>query len=719
MALEFVISIDELAITMYTNIPDKNLKKIKFQKSMLHFSEENEDKENSTLLNDLPYFTGDIAYPHGDLEKMTYMERIEFFFNKDTFTKTLEPYYQKQISNITKSNEIASQNIISTILLIFPTRFPVINNVHLSINKIKQIDSAIPFQFNPFGTFYFSHLNLQGKTYTFKKLTWLNDIINNPVYQEILIEYNRFVPKLNAIVIEREEKINKTLEEIKIVAKEIIVTLLEEKIVTKEKQQGRAAPMVEKNKITYNFLKENILLNSDTFKDDNKMLENITNIDTESINLSKDIYNSWNSLSENSYTGLKGNYYETNWQIINKINPSDKTKKTIKEKIQNLRKLFDTLGENIDNLKNLTKVFQEKFDNNSIQGLPKEFQDDYRNFNYTTLNKFRRPIRASSNFFLQEVLDPKENQDVIEFYDFLKHAYTSFIENKVFNTETIEKIDIGVITVNPGIKGQSKKEVSLMCEFIEGELNAGNMLKLYCPIYDDILGNKFPNLVDDLTSNNESAFWRVDYSEPMFSIDSNESQKASDEQFKSIDLAVKKEQMNKELPPNMDISLKNKNLSQNAVSKFQTNVVMPNKILIEEKLNNIKKIKPTFVVMANTLHTFLQEKDTTLVPLINDFTSKTSKTKNLLLSLNSKVGEYNASISNRELLIKENKYVSETEKAQHESETAILKLMIQVLEIMVKLEQNKPEATLTGGTKNKTKKKVRFNINKYNKTVKK
>ena len=146
---------------------------------------------------------------------------------------------------------------------------------------------------------------------------------------------------------------------------------------------------------------------------------------------------------------------------------------------------------------------------------------------------------------------------------------------------------------------------------------------------------------------------------------------------------------------------------------------MPNKILIEEKLNNIKKIKPTFVVMANTLHTFLQDKDSTLVPVINEFTSKTSKNKNLLLSLNSKVGEYNTSISNRELLIKENKYVSETEKTQHESETAILKLMIQVLEIMVKLEQNKPEATLTGGTKNKTKKKVSFNINKYNKTVKK
>ena len=120
MALEFVISIDELAITMYTNIPDENLKKIKFQKSMLHFSEENEDKENNTLLNDLPYFTGDIAYPHSDLEKMTYMERVEFFFNKDTFTKTLEPYYQKQISNINKSNEVASQNIISTVLLIFP-----------------------------------------------------------------------------------------------------------------------------------------------------------------------------------------------------------------------------------------------------------------------------------------------------------------------------------------------------------------------------------------------------------------------------------------------------------------------------------------------------------------------------------------------------------------------------------------------------------------------
>ena len=718
MALEFVISIDELAITMYTNIPDENLKKIKFQKSMLHFSEENEDKENNTLLNDLPYFTGDIAYPHIELEKMTYMERIEFFFNKENFTKTLEPYYQKQISNINKSNEIASQNIISTILLIFPTRFPVINNVHLSINKIKQIDSVIPFQFNPFGTFYFSHLNLQGKTYTFKKLTWLNDIINNPVYQEILIEYNRFVPKLNAIIDEREKIVNKTIKEIKKVAQEIIIAFLKSKI---DADKNPNVKMVAKNKDTYTFLKESILLNTEDFNgDETLVLENIEKADLASIKLDKSIYEIWQDIPQNVEDALKGNHYkETNWKIVPNKSPSKETIDIIKKSIEKLQELFDTLGKNIENLDNLTKIFKQQFKANVIDGLPKNFQDDYRNFNYTTLNKFRRPIRASSNFFLQEILDPKENQDVIDFYNFLNHAYTSFIENTTFDAETIDKMDIGVITVNPGVKGQSKKEISLMCEFIEGELNSGNMLKLYCPIYDDTLGNKFPNLLDSLSSSTENAFWRVDYSEPMFSIDSNESQTVSDEQFKSIDLANKKEEMNKEIPPNMETSLKNKKLSQVAMSNFQSTVVMPNKNDIEEKLNNIKKIKPTFVVMANTLHTFLQDKDSTLVPLINEFTSKTSKNKNLLLSLNSKVGEYNTSISNRELLIKENKYVSETEKTQHESETAILKLMIQVLEIMVKLEQNKPEATLTGGTKNKTKKKVRFNLNKYNKTVKK
>lgn len=718
MALEFVISIDELAITMYTNIPDENLKKIKFQKSMLHFSEENEDKENNTLLNDLPYFTGDIAYPHSDLEKMTYMERIEFFFNKEIFTKTLEPYYQKQISNINKSNEIASQNIISTILLIFPTRFPVINNVHLSINKIKQIDSIIPFQFNPFGTFYFSHLNLQGKTYTFKKLTWLNDIINNPVYQEILIEYNRFVPKLNAIIDEREKIVNKTIKEIKKVAQEIIIAFLKSKI---DANKNPNVKMVGKNKDTYTFLKESILLNTEDFNgDEASMLENIEKADLASIKLDKSIYETWQDIPQNIEDALKGNHYkETSWKIVPNKSPSKETIDIIKKSIEKLQELFDTLGKNIENLDNLTKIFKQQFKANVIDGLPKNFQDDYRNFNYTTLNKFRRPIRASSNFFLQEILDPKENQDVIDFYNFLNHAYTSFIENTTFDAETIDKMDIGVITVNPGVKGQSKKEISLMCEFMEGELNGGNMLKLYCPIYDDTLGNKFPNLLDSLSSNKENAFWRVDYSEPMFSIDSNESQTVSDEQFKSIDLANKKEEMNKEIPPNMETSLKNKKLSQVAMSKFQSTVVMPNKNDIEEKLNNIKKIKPTFVVMANTLHTFLQDKDSTLVPLINEFTSKTSKNKNLLLSLNSKVGEYNASISNRELLIKENKYVSETEKTQHESETAIIKLMIQVLEIMVKLEQNKPEATLTGGTKNKTKKKVNFKINKYNRTVKK
>ena len=461
------------------------------------------------------------------------------------------------------------------------------------------------------------------------------------------------------------------------------------------------------------------MTNTANYKSDEKLLENIENADLNAIELDeKELLKLWDESAPNALT--TEHYINTNWKMIilgntNK-DPSEETKKIVKENVEQLKKAFETLESDIENLNKLTKVFQQRFTPESIAGLPQNFQDDYRNFNYTTLNKFRRPIRTSSNFFLQEILDPKENSDVIEFYKFLNKAYKSFIENNIFEQDIIEKMDIGVITLNPGVKGQSKKEITLLCEFIEGEVNNKNMLDMYCPVYDDILGNKLPRLIDSFNSKKKNAFWSVDYTEPMFSIIDNKSIPVPSKQLNSIDLQEKKENMKQELPPNMDVGIKNKLIAPAAISKFQNiwnNTEYKNKI--QEKLNDIIKLKPTFTIVLNNLHNFIQKKDITFIPLIDEFAKKSSKNKELLFKINSKIGEYNTSISNRELLIQQKQYVSETEKQQHNTEVAISKLLIQVLEIMIEIEKKKPETTLVGGRKTVKNKCL---PNKHNKTVK-
>ena len=86
---------------------------------------------------------------------------------------------------------ITRKNIKTMLEILFPTKFPVINDIQTSYEYIQNQKSTRPFWFNPFLTHYFSYLTIGGKIYTVKKTVWLNDILNHPVYQKIFIEYRK------------------------------------------------------------------------------------------------------------------------------------------------------------------------------------------------------------------------------------------------------------------------------------------------------------------------------------------------------------------------------------------------------------------------------------------------------------------------------------------------------------------------------------------------
>ena len=138
--------IEEIKIKLFTNIQKKEQKTIEFTRSMLHHPEL---ESMSELLNEYPYFTFDIKYPLGKLRYLTYKERVEFFFNREKFSERLliyskeknildktkiqteqeeEEYYKQRDRNI-------ERNIMAMIELLFPTKFPVINDLQTSLYK--------------------------------------------------------------------------------------------------------------------------------------------------------------------------------------------------------------------------------------------------------------------------------------------------------------------------------------------------------------------------------------------------------------------------------------------------------------------------------------------------------------------------------------------------------------------------------------------------------
>ena len=111
MALELKITIDELLIRMKTNIPDKSLVNVDFNRNMLHFSPDMRKPEG--VLNTYPYFTSDIQYP-SQLENLEYIDRIEFFFNKQEFTKRLKPLAKDKTLDEEQIKINSEKNILTT-----------------------------------------------------------------------------------------------------------------------------------------------------------------------------------------------------------------------------------------------------------------------------------------------------------------------------------------------------------------------------------------------------------------------------------------------------------------------------------------------------------------------------------------------------------------------------------------------------------------------------
>ena len=220
------INIDELKIKISTNISDSKSKIIEFKRSMLYHP----DLIGINLeLNEYPYFTFDVKYPLFSLKYLTYKDRVEFFFNKEKFNNTLLAFSkEKGILDITKvdskkEEEIYNKrkekniekNIIIMLELLFPTKFPVINDIQTSYNIIQGNIKLKNVELNPIIPFYYSYLKINEEIYTIKKNIWINDILNHPEYQRLIIEYYKIWTILEEIKIKIKKEYYENNDETK------------------------------------------------------------------------------------------------------------------------------------------------------------------------------------------------------------------------------------------------------------------------------------------------------------------------------------------------------------------------------------------------------------------------------------------------------------------------------------------------------------------------
>lgn len=219
----------QLKLELDTSMPSNN--KMTFTKNLLNLK-----GYKGRPLDMYPYFAPYKVYRKAKIQRMTYLERVELFFNRQRFEQVIFGRKSKTKKKMAKRKRIEmdegleslkDKNFVFTVKMLFSTAFPIVDNFSQSSDYFNQdITRSFSFkgtnlEFFPFlsGKFdkKFSHLNIGGEIYTVTKVIWVNDVFNHPLYNRIVDNYRKIKDDMEALsireegLIDRKEKLMKVL----------------------------------------------------------------------------------------------------------------------------------------------------------------------------------------------------------------------------------------------------------------------------------------------------------------------------------------------------------------------------------------------------------------------------------------------------------------------------------------------------------------------------
>lgn len=188
-----------------------------FSLDMLHAGKNNSFK--TVGLQKYPFITDTLKYPYDDLKSKRYQYILEFFFNRGKFSKELkrELYSSKTIQSElaelkgkTKEEQnnykqaILESNVMTMLRLLFPTSYPIMNNIRDSYSILMNKSESLEYISK------FSYIKLNNKIHTITNVVWLNDLMNNPIYNQLIIEVFKYITWgfNQREVIDEEDRIN-------------------------------------------------------------------------------------------------------------------------------------------------------------------------------------------------------------------------------------------------------------------------------------------------------------------------------------------------------------------------------------------------------------------------------------------------------------------------------------------------------------------------------
>ena len=565
---EVEFTIESLAIKIYTNIPDKQNQIVNFARSMLYIPKPTNNDEvievESVALEDLPFFTTDVEYPVNQLNLLDYQSRVNFFFNSGKFVDILRPYYVKEDnvasetvkrtddSYYEKRERRTRGNIMTMLEILFPTKFPVINDIQTSYDFLKDKQSTRPFWFNPFQTHYFSYLKIGGGTYTIKKTVWLNDMLNHPLYRKMIVEYRKVQKWADEQIYSKDSPLGNPVEQIKDIKPKIKAELNKmNEIVTKlnaiADEYTKSAGGVGKKKTGG---LNNVTTAVNNANNQYKVIDNIEDEANENAVIEPAIVFTKEEIDwiESDATQI---VTSPSGDITAKSSPLKKQLREAYKAIKGYEASITRLKKNIESVKSyFTTTIAKAINETPSTTILRKFQ--------SIMNEYKDPFRKSSNIYLQHLIDGLFTDDTAaeEYYKLLAAIYKKYIRGEGLDEEDEELltggtnepklVNVGISYINVGESNKPTREVYFMIDLVDGEINNENVSSIYCPFIGDYLGNQLEYLITESRNPLENK-WAVDKNRQMFSLKKIEASIANN--FSSNELAARESVPGRKIGP--------------------------------------------------------------------------------------------------------------------------------------------------------------------------
>ena len=299
-------------------------------------------------------------------------------------------------------------------------------------------------------------------------------------------------------------------------------------------------------------------------------------------------------------------------------------------------------------------------------------------------------ISGSSNKDEYIKLINKYNNYTNKFYDTFEKLYNRYVLNKKDIILDKKLIDIGIDNINVGYdESYPKKEIFVLLDLIDGEVNDENKKEVYCPYTNEYLGD----LLNNLVYNTESSKI-VKPTKSIYSVEARTMQKQN-----NTSINKPTNQTNNNTSTNKPIGQSNNNTVDTELFYSQVFNKGENKQILD-------KIRP-FLIDDNIIDFIKKNQD--LYEIVGKSLSTTSKKRSFMDQINRLNGRYKTEI---DILNQSKKDPSQLPVNNKNIDNDILKYEFYstILDKVMSYENTKPNAI--GGKKTKSRKSTSKNTTK-------